>query len=843
MKKYLSSVFVAVFLFSHCLLGQTVTGPETFFGFRPGSDTKIAGWRQIVDYFKMLDEASPKIKVREIGRSTNDHPFILAVISSAANMNNLETLRSISKNIAMGRASKTSVAIGKTVVLITCSIHATEIGAAQMSPELAYDLITNRDPRAERILDEVVFLLIPSFNPDGLIMVKEWYDRYLNTPYEGSRMPWLYHPYVGHDNNRDAFMMTQVESRLVNKILYENWFPQIYLDMHQMGSRGARIFLPPFADPVNPNIDPLIVKENSLLGEYMTTDLQAKEFKGVLTRSPFTHWWQGGFLRTAWFHNTVGILSELASARLASPIFQGKSDLQFNTATGNENGATVSFPDPWPGGWWRLRDILNYDLEAAFSLLHFSALHREEFLVNKNRMAQRAVEKGKNEPPYAYVLPAQQWDETAMFNLLQTFRKLGLEIHRAASDFMADGRNYERGSFVILLAQPFRACVKDLLSPQHYPDIREYKDGPPVPPYDNAGWTLSYQMGVDAVEIVHPFEAALVETDQIKLPEVRPVSPGKYGLLLDCRQTDSFKAVNKGFKAGVKISRLKKAIVINKQPFPPGCFVLKGNEKILNQIARELHLFLLPLQQKPGLSRPLKKVRLGVYQPWTASMHEGWSRWVLENFYFDYSTLHNAEIRAGDLQNRYDAIYLPDIDVKTIYSGRTGENTPPEYAGGIGAQGAANLKRFVSSGGILITMGASSGLPLSDFALPVVDITKDLKTTDFFCPGSILRIQVNPDHPLGYGMKAETMAFFSRSPVFNIIPSFRMKPEVVVKYPESDLLKSGYLIGEEKIANGAAVVEMTLGKGRIILIGFDAVNRAQAYNTFKIFFNAVLSAG
>lgn len=843
MKKYLSSVFVALFLFANCLLSQTVTDPETFFGFQLGSDYKMAGWQQIVDYFKLLDEASPKIQVQEIGRSTNDHPFILAVISSEANMNNLETLHSISKNIAMGRASKASIAKGKAVVLITCSIHATEIGATQAASQLAYDLITNRDPRAENILNEVIFLLVPSFNPDGLIMVKEWYDRYLNTPYEGSRMPWLYHPYVGHDNNRDAFMMTQVESRLVNKILYKDWFPQIYLDMHQMGNRYARIFLPPYADPVNPNIDPLIVKENSLFGEYMTTNLQAKEFKGVITRSFFTHWWQGGFLRTAWFHNTVGILSELASARLASPIFLEKSDLQINAATGNEKGATVGFPDPWPGGWWRLRDILNYDLEVAFSLLHFSAVHREEFLLNKNRMAQRAIEKGKKDPPFAYVLPAYQWDGMAVFHLLQKFRKLGLEIHQATSDFTADGRSYEKGSFVILLAQPYRACVKDLLSDQHYPDIRAYKNGPPVPPYDNAGWTLSYQMGVTAIEIIHPFEAPLVKLDEIKLPEPPSIHPGKYGVLLDCRLTDSFKAVNKALKAGMKVSRLTNTVVINKKRYPTGCFLFKGDENKLNQIARELHLSFLPLQQKPGSSRPLRKNRLGVYQPWTASMHEGWSRWVLENFYFDYTTLHNTAMRNDDLRGKFDVIYLPDIDANTIYSGRSEDSTPPEYAGGIGTQGVANLKNFVTSGGVLITMGASSGLLLSNFSLPVEDISKDLKKTDFFCPGSILRIQVNPNHPLGYGMKAETMSFFSHSPVFNIIPSFQFKPEVVVKYPKSDLLKSGYLIGEEKIANGAAVVTLTLGKGRIILIGFDAINRAQAHNTFKIFFNAIYSAG
>ncbi len=311
MKHKILISLLTVLLSVSVLFGQSITDPESFFGFKLGSDFKLAGWPQFVEYYRLLDSQSDRVRVEELGKSTQGNPFILAIVTSEENMAKLGEYRAMSRQLAMGGVSadraKGLVAAGKTVVLITCSIHATEVGAALMAPGLVHSLITEKDPRAKKILDDVIFLLIPSFNPDGLIMVKDWYDKYLETPHEANRMPWLYHLYTGHDNNRDAFMLTQVESRLFTKLMYKDWFPQVYLDMHQMGNSGARIFVPPFIDPLNPNIDPLVTKMNSLVGEYMATDLQAKEFKGVITDAMYTSWWQGGFLLTAWWHNAVGV--------------------------------------------------------------------------------------------------------------------------------------------------------------------------------------------------------------------------------------------------------------------------------------------------------------------------------------------------------------------------------------------------------------------------------------------------------------------------------------------------------------------------------------------------------
>ncbi len=358
-----------------------VPTPEQFFGFRLGSDYKLASWEKVVAYFHELDQASDKLQVVELGKSTMGHPFIMAIISSPANMARLEELKANSRRIAQARGLSEDQAQrlareGVVVVLITCSIHATEVGATQASPELAYNLITQDTPETRQILDNVVFLLVPSFNPDGLVLVKDWYDKYLQTPYEGSGMPWLYHKYTGHDNNRDAFMLTQVESQLVTRVMYQEWFPQVYLDMHQMGSSGPRMFVPPYQEPLNPNPDPLVTWENSLLGEHMALDLQAKGYRGVATRVYFTAWWQGAFLHTAWWHNTVGLLTELASCRIASPIFLEKKDLKGGGLGFDEYRVATNFPDPWPGGWWRLRDIVDYDLAAAYSLLQATELRR-----------------------------------------------------------------------------------------------------------------------------------------------------------------------------------------------------------------------------------------------------------------------------------------------------------------------------------------------------------------------------------------------------------------------------------------------------------------------------------
>lgn len=398
MKRVIVAICV-ILLVSTIVFGQ-VQAPGDFFGFQLGSDYKLAGWDQIVSYFRMLDDGSEKVQVLDLGQSTEGKPFIMAVISSAENMARLDEIKRASKRLSDSRGlneetARTLARTEKIIVLITCSLHATEVGAAQASPELTYDLVTKETHQNRQILDNVVFLYVPSFNPDGLMMVKDWYDEYVETEFEGSSLPWLYQLYTGHDNNRDAVMLTQVESQMVNRVLYHDWLPPIYLDMHQMGNRGPRIFVPPYIDPLNPNIDPLIVWENALFGEGMALDLEIHGKAGVGTSHFFTGWWQGAFLMTAMWHNTVGLLTELASCKVATPIFQEKGDLQGGGRGFPSYQKMMNFPNPWPGGWWRLRDIVEYDLIAAKSILQTAAVNREKLLFNRYLMSRRAVEAGE----------------------------------------------------------------------------------------------------------------------------------------------------------------------------------------------------------------------------------------------------------------------------------------------------------------------------------------------------------------------------------------------------------------------------------------------------------------
>ena len=851
MKKWFV-IFCGILCVMTSSFGQA-PNPESFFGFRPGEDYKLAGWEKIVAYFQILDESSDRIRVEELGKSTQGNPFIMAVISSQENLDGIEEIRQAAKQLSDSRGlnderARVLAREGKIIVLITCSLHASEVGAAQMAPELAYDLITNDTPENRMILDNVIFLFVPSFNPDGLIMVKDWYDEYVETEFEGSYMPWLYQLYTGHDNNRDAIMLTQAESKMVNGVLYSDWMPQVYLDMHQMGNGGARIFVPPYIDPLNPNIDPLIVWQMALFGEGMALDLEAQGKWGVGTSHLFTGWWQGAFLMTAWWHNTVGLLTELASCKVATPIFQDKGDLRGGGRGLPSYQKRMNFPHPWPGGWWRLRDIVEYDFIAAKSVLQTAARNRERVLFNRYLMGKRAVEAGVKEPPYAFLVPPDQRDKATALKMMDVLMMGGVEVHRADHSFTADGVPYPVGTFVILMAQPFRAFAKDLLEPQSYPDLRESEGGPPIQPYDVAGWTLPFQMGVKAVAVTNRFDAGLEKLSKIQINGSDVPKRSGFGYVLSHSENNSFIVTNRLLKQGAQVYWVSDPVSVNGHETAPGAVLIPARQSDIESKLRTaiegLLVTVKNIQKSPkGNVYRLNPVRLGMYKPWMSSMHEGWSRWLLEQYEFPYKNILNEELRAGNLIERYDAIYIPDIWAEGILKGREKGTVPPKYAEGIGDIGLTHLKRFVEAGGTLIAMDSASDLFIGNFGLPVANVLKDVDRKDFFCPGSILRMEYDVNHPVAFGMDEESVAFFAQSPAFKIIPNFRVEARVLAKYPEKQLLMSGFLLGESKIADKAAIVEIPIGKGRVVLIGFDAVNRTQAHATFKVLFNAILYGG
>jgi hypothetical protein len=854
--RHLRTVSASLILlaFAHQALGQQVETagaqpaaaraplptPAEFLGHAVGADFRLAGWDTITAYLSRLATSSPLLRIDTLGRSTLGRPFVLLTATAPENMVRLEQIRLAQGKLADPRRLapdelEALLATQPAVVLIAHNIHATEIASSQGSMELAYALAS--DPELGALLRDVVVLLIPSVNPDGQQLVVDWYRRTLGTPYEGSALPWLYHHYVGHDNNRDFFMLTQVETRLVNDLLYARWFPEVVYDVHQMGSRGPRFFVPPFDDPLNTNLDPVVVRAISLFGMQMATDLAAAGMSGVLTGEGFDLWWPGGLRTVPPRHNMVGLLSEAASARLASPMFFEPG------AEIRQPEAGVAFPQPWPGGWWRIRDIIDYQMIAARSIVGFAARQRRQLVANYVEMGRRAVAAGGTERPFAFVVPAEQRDPGSAAAMLELLRRAGVEIHRAAAPFQADGLTYPAGTWVVLMAQPYRAHAKDLLERQAYPDRRAYPGGPPDDPYDASGWTLPLQMGVQAIEIRSPFEADLrLQTGEIRPPAGTISGDGPAFLIAGTTNAANL-AMHRILSQGGEAVVLSEPVERGGRTWPAGSIVLRspGSRDVLAELAASQGLVAESFRGAVT-GHHLMRLRVGMYQPWTASIDEGWTRWVFEGWSLPYHTLHDAELRAGGLRDRYDAIVLPDIDSESLAQGRRPGTVPPEYAGGLGAEGAEAIRDFVRSGGTLICLDGSSSFAIQTLNLPVRDVrpspAEQRTGTAFYAPGSILRVRLDPSHPIASGMPEETAVFYSNSAIFEV-DAGAGTVTTIGRYPDGEPLLSGYALNTGFLSGKAALLEVRAGAGRAILFGFRPQHRGQTHATFKLLFGAI----
>ncbi len=860
MRKEYGSIFSAIFsllLITVSVDGQIIS-PEEAIGFPVGADYKLARWETITDYLRSLDANSDRIILEERGKTTEGLDFVLALISSPENLANLDRYKAIQQRLANPQHDLTELKQlaqeGKAVVMISCNIHSTEIASSQMSMELAYQLATEQTPEVKAILENTILLLIPSANPDGLNMVIDWYDRTVNTPYEGAPMPWLYHKYTGHDNNRDWFMLTQVETQLVTQILYEEWFPQVVYDVHQMGNRGARFVIPPYFHPVNPNIPPLLQRELALIGAQMALDLTSQGFTGVLSNAVYDTWWHGGFRTVPYRHNMIGILTEAASVNIASPIFQRKSSLRGHRRGLSQYAQQTNFPEPWPGGWWRLRDIIEYEKAAAYSILSIVARQKQMFLTNFYKMGLDAVEKGYYEPPRAFLVPTDQRDMNTALKMLQILQRGGVKIHRANANLTVDGVEYPAGTYVILMAQPFRAHAKDLLEVQHYPRRIPAPGAPPERPYDIAGWTLPLQMGVNTIKAINAFEADLTLVEKI------PEAEGKLHLDgVDVQDAVVYAFKNQTNLETVALNRLlqKDRYTIYQQQredvwrdlhLPRGTIILKSDRipgtdsAEMRDFAESVGIEIYALNQRSVDGRAkLRQPRLGLYKPWVANMDEGWTRWVLEEHEFPYRNLTDAEIRAGNLAEWYDAIILPDMRASRMIEGHAEGRLPPEYVGGIGLEGAANLRTFVEQGGTLICFNWATELPTKYFGLEITNVVESNQSnsqkstgSQFFCPGSLLRVFVQTTHPIGYGLDREMAVFFKSGPAFEARGGKR-----VAAYPNFNPLMSGWIEGDRRIRQKGALWDLKLGKGRVILFGFKPQHRAQSHGTYKLLFNAI----
>ena len=799
-----SLLLLSAFAIAAMAESKPLKSPQEVLGFKPGTERKIAGWQQITDYFTQLDQSSERVKLQTIGDSTLGRKMFVAFISAAENIRDLAKYQTIQRQLADPRLVPDNAARdrllreGKTIVAISCSIHSTEIVASQMSLQLAYELANADDPETQEILRNTILILIPSPNPDGIDIVKNWYDKTLGTPYEGSNPPELYNHYAGHDNNRDWFMLNLKETKNVTRLFWREWYPQIVYDVHQMGNDGARFCLPPFHEPAYPGIPPLIVRETGLLGYEMVAALQRGNFKGVVTNAMFDMWWHGGFRSAPYFHNSIGILSEAASAKVMTSI-NIKDDALGKAKSRGMNSAlerSANFPDPWPGGNWSPRDIMGLEMTAARALLLRAARYRHQYLSNFYELGSYNVREKGSDPrhPLAYFIQPGQGREEEIAKFIGLLIEQGVEVYRADKEFHPrltlptnDYVETPVGSYLIYLQQPQRYNVQALFEVQEYPN-RINANGEAERPYDVAGWTLPQMMGLEY-----------------------------YGVT-ELRE---------------KPAEMRQTLLRNPA-----------------EVRKDFHLPPDDGKRSP-LVNPLRGVnaRVGLYRSWTASMDEGWTRFMLDTFNTPYTLLRDANIRAGGLRERFDAIILPSMRAKEIIEGNKINEYPAEYAGGITAAGVENLRQFVQQGGTLIVWDASAGFAIEQFKLPLRETVAGAPSSKFYCPGSILRVNVNGDltklaaaaSPANGGRAGQMDVYFVNSTAFEAIEPDKVR--VLATYDNKEnVLHSGWLRGAEFIADKIALAEVPQGQGKVVLFGFRPQHRGQMWGTFPLIFQELKSS-
>jgi len=846
--------------------------PAETFGHEVGADYKMIPYPEVLSYLDTVAAASDRVSIEDAGRSTLDNPMKVVVLTSKENQENLERLREIARLIAKPgdltpEQSQQLIDEGKVIALVTCSIHSTEVGSTQMVTEFVHDFATTEDPEKLAWMDEAVLLVMPSINPDGQLMIVDWYNEWLGTEYEGGRMPWLYHHYVGHDNNRDFYMLSQKETKVVNQILYHRWFPQAFLDEHQMGSTGPRMFVPPQTDPLNEEVHSLVFRQADVLGTNMSFRLEQAEKTGVGHNMIFDSYWPGGTRNTAWWKNVTGLLTEVASARIASPIFIDPGELRGGGKGFPEYGRRSNFPSPWPGGWWRLRDIVEYELVATWAFLEANAENRASILGNVNTMARWSVNNGLTEPPYAFVIPPDQHDPVAAAKLVDLMIEHGVEVAQAAEALQVGYSVYPEGTTVIPAAQPYRPFILTMLRHQRYPEVRNATDAGILEPYDVASWSLPLSMGVEIVEASEPLKTALEPLAEANWPQPE-VDENAAGHLIPASSDSAYPTINRLLAKGVNVRRLAGDSAIGSR----GDIYLSAaavDTSTLAEIADELHVPVAPLAKTPSAEMlQVESARVGLFKPWVASMDEGWTRFVLEQYEFPLATISNEQIRSGEFTDEVDVLLFPSVSPSIISIGEPAKGSryrrrwtpmPPKYSGGIDTlpktddtakkkkdevkqvKGGQRIKKWVEAGGTVVALDSSSQYFIDLFELPVIDVLAKVDD-NFNCPGSTLRVEMNMESPLTFGMQAQESIYFADSPTFQTrVPDPRFERTVIARYPndDKDILLSGYLEGGKLLEKRAAVVEIEVGKGRVILIGFRAQHRAQPVRTFKLLFNTL----
>ena len=912
-KKILVSFFLLIALMATQALTQDkITTPKEHFGFNIGDDYFLANFTQTAAYWKKLAQESNRMVLVEIGKTAEERPMFMAIITSPENHERLDRYKEISRHLALAEGltdeeARALASEGRVVVWIDGGLHGTEVLGAQQLIELVYQMVSRDDLETMRVLKDVIILAVLS-NPDGMELVSNWYMREPEPTNRSTRdLPRLYHKYVGHDNNRDFYMSTQPETEAINRILYREWYPQIAYNHHQTGPAGTVLFAPPFRDPFNYCFDPLVPLGIELVGAAMHNRFVVEGKPGATMRSGarYSTWWNGGLRTTVYFHNIIGILTET----IGNPT---PMDIPFLP---NRQIASNDLPAPIAPQKWHFHQSVEYSITADRAVLDVASKHRQDFLFNIYRMGKNAIERGNrdnwtiipkyiveiqekikkdkakmigsgrskgyplkyyrmlfdpaNRDPRGYIIPSNQPDFLTATKFVNTLIKNGITIHQATRSFKVAGKSYSSGSYVVKTAQAFRPHLLTMFEPQNYPDDIPYPGAPPTPTYDNAGWTLAFQMGVEFDRIHEgfdgPFEKLL---DLVKTP-AGTVARGRdaTGFLLDHRVNDSFIAINRLLRSKEEVYWLKQPFQTNAKNYPAGTIYIPEKPSSivpkLKSMAEEIGLNFEGTKSKPaGKAFRLRPVHIGLWDRYGGSMPSGWVRWLFEQFEFPYEVVYPQNMDAGDLARKYDVLIFmsgaipwrgrQEISRFRMFSQPKPEDIPQEYHDRLGNITAKKtipkLLEFLKQGGTMLTIGSSTnmgfhaGLPVANHLLEKLQdgTEKPLPREKYFVPGSILQVRVDNTNPLAHGMPERVDVTFNFSPVFKLKPEASLKAVRPVAWFDSNKpLRSGWAWGQHYLEGGVAVIEADVGKGKLFLFGPEITFRAQPHGTFKFLFNGI----
>lgn len=914
-KKILVSLFLIIVLAAAPGFTQNkITTPKEYFGFNPGDDYHLANNTQYTEYLKKISLESDRVSIKGIGISAEGNPMYMAIITSPENHKKIDRLKEISRRLALAeelseKEAHELAAEGRAVVWIDGGLHASEVLGSQQLIEMLYQMASRNDPETLRILNDVILLLVCP-NPDGMELVANWYMREKDPSKRSTRgLPRLYQKYIGHDNNRDFYMITQPETEAVSRMLYREWFPQIIYNQHQSGPSGCVLFAPPFRDPFNYYFDPLVPLGIELVGVAMHNRFVAEGKPGATMRegAGYSTWWNGGLRTTVYYHNMIGILTET----IGNPTPMEIPFLPQRLLPKND------LPFPVQPQEWHFRQSIEYMITANRAILDLASKHREDFLMNIYRMGKNSIDKGSRDnwtikpkriaeveeaiqkdettqrgsgrfrgypkkyydilftpekrDPRGYILPSDQPDFLTATKFVNALIKSGVTVHTATHSFKVGEKSYPEGSYIVKTAQAFRPHILSMFEPQNHPDDIPYPGGAPIPPYDNAGWTLAFQMGVEFDRILDDFDGPFKKIEGLAQPPAGNVTGSNAaGFLLDHRVNDAFIAINRLLKNKEDIYWIKKDFKIEGKTYPAGTIFISAKSTTasrLEKIAEEIGLNFEGIKSKPaGEAFKLRPLRIGLWDSYGGSMDSGWVRWILEQFEFPFKVVYPPALDAGKLNNQFDVLIFVSRAIPGVRSEGAGrfrsfsqpnpKEIPAEYRNRIGRITAEKtipqLLQFIKNGGTVLTIGSSTSLayhadlPIANALTEKLDdgTERPLPREKLFVPGSILRVQVDNTHPLAYGMTEELDVNFNNSPVFKLLPEASLKGvRPVAWFDEKDPLRSGWAWGKHHLYDGIVVVEADMGQGKLFLFGPEITRRAQPHGTFKFLFNGIYYGG